>query len=172
MIEVGNRSIKERRRSTSVKIAPGGVVADYVPWYFATRSPMMFAIDRGNVPEYHGGCGPLVYLVSTVEDLQRHGCRLVFTDRNAVHDYAAHGADVDAVEIDWSLMRAKMWNNTSNEPDRMERRMAECLAHRSVPWEAIQLVATKSEPIAARVRNAIDAADHQPDVRVQPDWYF
>ena len=35
-----------------VPIGPGGAVSDYVLFYFAPRSPMMYAIHRGNVPTY------------------------------------------------------------------------------------------------------------------------
>ena len=49
-IEVGNREIKTQRRQRPVLCGPGGVVADYVPFYFAPRSPMLYAIKGGNVP--------------------------------------------------------------------------------------------------------------------------
>lgn len=42
--EVGDPSIKEARRRRAVPVPPGGTVGDYVPFYFAPRSPMMFRI--------------------------------------------------------------------------------------------------------------------------------
>ena len=45
--EVGNQGVKGLRRSRQVSVPPGGVVADYVPFYFAPRSPMMYAIHMG-----------------------------------------------------------------------------------------------------------------------------
>jgi ssDNA thymidine ADP-ribosyltransferase, DarT len=121
--EVGNREIKERRRRRPVPVPPGGTVADYVPFYFAPRSPMMYAIDRGNVPEYAGGIDPLVYLVTTIERLQETGCVVLTTDRNAVLGLAAfrHGLDGLDASVDWQLMEATWWNNTVQEPDRVER---------------------------------------------------
>ena len=68
-VEVGNRGIKERRRRRAVPVGGRGVVADYVPFYFAPRSPMLYAIAMGNVPEYTGGTDPLV--------VPRHDCRPV-----------------------------------------------------------------------------------------------
>ena len=47
--EVSNQDIKSMRRAREVPIPPGGVVADYVPFYFAPRSPMMYAIHMRNV---------------------------------------------------------------------------------------------------------------------------
>ncbi|MGH7750135.1 MAG: type II toxin-antitoxin system toxin DNA ADP-ribosyl transferase DarT, partial [Candidatus Dormibacteria bacterium] len=145
-VEVGNRNIKERRRRRAVPVSPRGAVADYVPFYFAPRSPMLYSIAMGNVPEYTGGMDPLVYLVTTADRLAELGLPMLFTDRNAVLETAYFTrdlADLDAV-IDWPLMRARMWNNTSDEPDRRERRMAECLVHRQVPWRAIEYVAART----------------------------
>ena len=38
-----------------------------------------------------------------------------------------------------------MWKNTSEEPDRLERRMAEFLVHRHVAWDLIVGVAAINE---------------------------
>ena len=81
--EVGNRDIKNQRRRARVPLPPGGVVSDYVPFYFAPRSPMMSAIAQGQVPEYGTDTSSLVYIVTTVEHLQTLGIRMLFTRRNA-----------------------------------------------------------------------------------------
>lgn len=92
-VEVGEDRIKAQRRRRVVPIAPGGVVADYVPFYFAARSPMLYTISRGNVPAYHGGQEPLVYLVTDINRVQAAGCEFVFTDRNAYYQTAAYELD-------------------------------------------------------------------------------
>lgn len=172
--EIGNRGIKERRRRRAVPIAPGGVVADYVPFYFAPRSPMLYSIYRGNVPEYAEGTGALVYLVSTIERLIEVGCAVVTTDRNAVLRYAEFRQGLDGLDglIDWPLMRARMWNDTIEEPDRMERRMAECLVHEVVPWEAFMEVHVRNVDRRAEVEAALGLGIAPGRVRVTPDWYF
>ncbi len=173
-VEVGNRSIKGRRRRRAVPVGPRGVVADYVPFYFAPRSPMLYAIAMGNVPEYTGGIDPLVYLVTTADRLAQLGLPMLFTDRNAVlktTHFTQNLADLDAL-IDWPLMRATMWSNTPSEPDRMERRMAECLVHRQVPWRAIEYVATISPARAAEAQATLARFSQGVAVRTRRDWYF
>ena len=129
--EIGNLAIKEQRRRRPVPLPPGGSVADYVPFYFAARSPMLYAIHKGAVSSYQGGQKKIVYLVSSIDTIIEHGLQFVFTDRNAALGHARYGGDpaVLADYVDWRLMEARMWNNTSSEPDRMERRMAELLVH-------------------------------------------
>lgn len=173
-VEVGNRGIKEQRRRRAVPVGPRGVVADYVPFYFAPRSPMLYAIKMGNVPEYTGGMDPLVYLGTTVDRLVKLGLPMLFTDRNAVLETACftHNlADLYAL-IDWPLMRARMWNNTPGEPDRRERRMAECLVHRQVPWRAIEYVAARTPARAAEARATLARFSQGIEVRTKHDWYF
>jgi hypothetical protein len=137
-VEVGNRGIKAERRRRTVKLQPGGVVADYAPFYYAPRSPMMSAIEHGKVPEYQDGCDRILYLVTTTQALLAGGNPVLVTDRNAVLTFAKYGSGEAALDtlVDWPLMEAIWWNNTADDPDGRERRMAECLVYQSVPWAA------------------------------------
>src|SRR6266496_4939159 len=105
-VEVGNQAIKDTRRRRPVPLPPYGVVADYVPFYFGARSPMMYVIDKGGVPTYTGGCDELVYLVSSVERLVELGLPTLFTDRNAALEFATYAADPAELNslVDWRLM--------------------------------------------------------------------
>lgn len=173
-VEVGNRGIKERRRRRVVPVGPRSMVADYCPFYFAPRSPMMSAISKGRVPEYQHGTESLLYLGTTVERLAELGLSTVFTDRNAVLEAASYSdqvADLDHM-IDWQLMEARYWADTPEEPDRRERRMAEFLVHRRVPWEAIQYVAAYSEARAVEAQATLARSCQGIRVGIKPDWYF
>ena len=172
--EIGNRDIKDRRRGRVVPIPPGGSVADYVPFYFAARSPMLFAIHMGNVPTFKGGQKKVVYLMTSVDSIVDGGLPFVFTDRNAALGLAHYGDNPSELDdhVDWELMEARMWNNTSTEPDRMERRMAELLVHRHVPWSAITGVVTRTEKRNGQASAALATVGVSTAVTVQSDWYF
>jgi hypothetical protein len=173
--EVGNAEIKARRRGRPVPCHPGGTVADYVPFYFAPRSPMLYAIDRGSVPTYQDGCDRLVYLVARVERFIELGLEVVMTDRNAVLQVASFTNYAEGVPddmIDWDLMRATYWGNTSEQPDRRERRMAECLVYPRVPWEAIDQVTTKTETTHLEATRSLANATRTVTVNVRRNWYF
>ena len=173
-VEVGNREIKERRRQRQVPVSPGGVVADYAPFYFAPRSPMMYAIEKRNVPTYSDGCDQLVYLVTTVEQIIEMGLAVVFTDRNAVLALANFTSDVDQLDtlVDWLLMEATWWNNTPQEPDRRERRMAECLVYECVPWAAFHQVVVRNEACNDQVYETLATVGVSLPIAVTPGWYF
>lgn len=174
-LEVGNQGIKAQRARRLVPVPPGGVVADYAPFYYGPRSPMMFAIHKGNVPTYSDGCDRLVYLITTLEALLVARLPVIGTDRNAVLDFARFSADATEVVamVDWPLMRARYWSNTEDDPDRRERRQAECLVHQRVPWVLISDVAAKSESVASEVRTVLAGTSDTPvRVHVRPDLYF
>lgn len=173
-IEVGNQEIKAARRSRTVPCGPGGCVADYVPFYFATRSPMLYAIHAGNVPSYQAGQADLVYLVSDVSKIVALDLPYVFTDRNATLAYARYSEDVTELDslVDWQLMNQRFWNNTTTEPERRERRMAEFLVHGSVPWEAFLGVATIDGARSEQVREVLSSVGVTTEIHVRRGWYF
>lgn len=172
--EVGDHGVKRRRRERPVPCPPGGVVADYVPFYYAPRSPVMFKLDRGGVPTYQDGCAELVYLATSVERLAATGQTLVFTDSNAALKVARFSNDVSEIDelVDWPLMSERMWNSTPDDPDRMDRRMAECLVHHAVPWAAVEMVVAKSEACASTALRALATVGATTPVVVRPGWYF
>jgi hypothetical protein len=176
--EVGDPSIKEGRRGRSVPIPPGGTVGDYVPFYFAPRSPMMFRIAcdcRDAVPgRYQGGDRPLVYFAARVSTVVDSGLAWVATDGNARVLISHFTADFDEVAtmVDWPLMRATMWNSTSQDPDRERRRMAELLIHQQAPLGLFHEVGTYSEEYAERARLALGSHPLAGRVVVRRDWYY
>lgn len=48
--DIAYQNIQGRRANRPVPIPPGGILHDYVPFYFAPRSPMLMTINSGNVP--------------------------------------------------------------------------------------------------------------------------
>lgn len=172
-MEAGEPSIKERRRRRQVPIPPGGVVGDYAPFYFAPRSPMMYSISHGNVPSFEGHHNDLIYLATTTQVLVDRGLTLLFSDRNAVLGYAKFGPEASSDQlVDWDLMQETWWHNTPEEPDRKERRMAECLVWKSVPFDCFPYIAAHGETQATKVNTILAQAGRNVAVGVRPDWYI
>ena len=170
-VDIGHRHIKERRLNRAVPVGPGGTVGDYVPFYFATRSPMLFAISHGAVEGYTEGQKPVVYLRSTVQAVADAGLRWVFTEGHAdlsFTDFFDELKDLD--KVDWDLMRAKYWNDTDEDPDRKRRRQAEFLVHKFFPWELVSYIGVYDRSIAEAVAEIIKGGS--PEVEVQRGWYY
>ncbi len=54
----------------------------------------------------------------------------------------------------------------------MERRMAEWLVHRHVPWSAIIGVAARTEERSRHASAALATVGATTIVRSRPEWYF
>jgi hypothetical protein len=114
--------------------------------------------------------------VSSTQTLREAGLTVIASNRHAELDYAEitdHDGYLDNDDfIDWPLMTARYWNNTPDDPDRKERRQAECLVHPRVPWHVIEQVATKTERARAQVELVLGRVDQPIPVVVSADWYF
>lgn len=173
---VGYTHIKERRMRRSVPLPPRGTLGDYVPFYFAPRSPMLYVIHHGGNPEYDGGQTPIVHFVSSVEAVAaaRPALRWLFTDGHAevaLSDYYDDVRKLDEV-IDWDVMRSTYWNDTQQDGDRKRRRQAEFLVHRFLPWELVSTIGVVNRAMADRVEQVLADSRHRPVVAVAPEWYY
>lgn len=177
--DVGDLAIKAARRRRAVPIEPNGVVADYVPFYFAPRSPMMYRIacdHRDAVPKrYPGGDDPLVYLVTSVDRLIDANADWVATDGNASARLTQFTNDVDRLPdlIDWPLMRERYWRDTDDDLDRERRRMAELLVHRRVTVDLLHGCAVRTTQRRGQVADLL-TTENRVDLylAVRPGWYY
>lgn len=166
-----NTEIQDRRATFAVPVPPGGMVHDYVPFYFHPRSPMLYVISRGG-SRYPTGQSPIVHLVTTVQAVS--SCRpFVFTDGHAIMSLSEYSTDLTNLgRIDWPLMRSVYWNDTASDPDRKRRRQAEFLVHEHLPWNLISAVGVYDGPRQAEVVKILEQSDHRPPVHVLPKWYY
>ena len=81
---IHNREIQDRRRVCPVPCGPGGVIHDYVSFYFCARSPMLYQLHTGRVAGYNEGQSPLIYLVSSAQKVQASGVPFVFSDGHGI----------------------------------------------------------------------------------------
>ncbi len=172
-IDIAHAHIKARRQRTKVPAGPGGCLADYVPFYFAPRSPMLYAIHTGAVAGYSGGQASVLHLVTSAEAVAQRGLDYVFTDGHAVmalSDFFDDLRDLDA--IDWQIMRERFWADTDEDPDRKRRRQAEFLVREFLPWDLITDIAVLERDIADQVQQLLSGHDHRPEVRVHRRWYY
>ena len=176
-----------KRALKTVAVAPGGTVHDYVPFYFAPRSPMLMAINSGRVQGCDWRQDDIVHLETTVERVAAHSSAFVFYDRNATLDYSQPYNDLAHLDsaVAWDLLTempnasedgfCRYWHNKHHVPryaDRMERRQAEFLVHQSVPLHVFTRIGVANAAKQALVSSQIADFGGQLRVYVMPAWYF
>lgn len=174
-VNIGHSKIKARRTQRQAPVASHGVVADYVPFYFAPRSPMLYSIHCGNVPNCTYKQTDVIYFAFDSGDIFSSALSYCFTDRNAVLAHAQFSislADFNSNFIDWPLMKERIWKNTPDDTERMERRMAEFLVHDFIPLSLLRGLAVYSDANKTYVNKIISGYQQPLRVILKPDWYF
>jgi hypothetical protein len=172
-VSIAHQHIKDRRARKAVNGAAGGMVADYVPFYFAPRSPMLYAISRGSVAGYTDGQNPIVHLVSSAEAVQTAGLTFAFTDGHAEMDISRFFTDLrDLDKVDWDIMTARYWNDTLQDGDRKRRRQAEFLVHRFFPLSLVERIGVINHTLRLQVTALFPDPDSRPPITLEPAWYY
>lgn len=172
---IGMGSIKQRRLSLPVSSHPGTHVGEFVPFYFCSRSIMLYVIHCANHPElaYRGGQQPIVHLEADLQQVvawaEANGRRWAFSLSNAGAYYTQFRTGLDRLdEISWDAVAA-----TDFRPaDVKEGKQAEFLVEESFPWSLVERVGIHSQGIAPRVAAAMQGAAHRPRVEIRREWYY
>jgi hypothetical protein len=173
------------RAQRAVPNPPGGLVHDFVPFYFAPRSPMLFAINKGAVAGCDWRQEDILHFETTVSSVTSHGEPFVFYDRNATLAFSAAYTNLDALDdtVAWDLITeqprldgyCQYWqNNISNARyvDRMERRQAEFLVKDRVPLTQITRIGIFDSAKQHEVETILTKYGVYLPVEVMRAWYF
>lgn len=181
---IAYEQIQNRRAAKQVPAGPGGTLHNYVPFHFAPRSPMLMAINGGNVDGCQYRQDDIVHLVSNAQAIRDQGLQFAFSDIHAVLDIASFFDDLNKLdEIDWPLLLeaptlvgyCKYWQNrydVARYVRRKETRQAEFLVFGEVPTEFIAEIGVNSAAGEERVRAALNGTGWAPAIRVVPGWYY
>ena len=171
---IANQSVQSHREETQIYFPPNGTLHEYVPFYFAPRSPMLYAIYKNNVDTYCGDQSRIIYLCTNVQIVLDHSYQYVFTDGHAIVEYTQQYNNVNELftAIDWELMKAKFWNNTDEDRDRKRRRQAEFLIYRFFNMNDVTEIAVKETSIRNQVQQLFAEKNFLKPIQVKPEWYF
>jgi hypothetical protein len=165
-VNIGNTEIISRR--DTVEAITGGVVNDYVPFYFGMRSPMLYNIATGyKVPKLPQA--DIIYICCTVDSLVQLPV-WCFTDGNAAVKVTTFETDISKIDdLDWVSIYAQQWKNgTNNDSDRTRKKHAEFLVREHVPKHNICKVIVLNEAVRQRVEIVIAGSRLNIPVEVNP----
>ncbi len=172
---IGMRSIKHRRLGLPVSCHTGLNVGDCVPFYFCSRSIMLYVIHCANHSElaYQGGQRPIIHLeadlTAVVQWAKENGQRWAFSLSNAGANYTQFRSRLEQLgEINWAAIATNYWS----APDIREAKQAEFLVEHRFPWHLVERIGIHSQAIAPRVAKAMVGGAHRPKVEVRRDWYY
>lgn len=166
--------IKKRRFTRAVQIGARGVLADYVPFYFCNRSPMLNAIYKGGVTGNKNTQPNIIYLVSSVEKVvNENSLSWCFTDGHGVDQLTEYYDDPkELVNIDWGIIAAWDYRDTLADNDRKRRKQAEFLVHESFPIDLIDKIGVYGSEQKQSVESILAQHPYKMPVVVEKKWYY
>lgn len=172
---IGMPDLKRTRLQRPVHVYPGTTVGNYVPFYFCSRSVMLYVISMRNHAglTYTGGQGPIVHLEADLHRVldwaDENNVRWAISLGNASALYAEFRDDRSELgELKWHLIHQRDFR----DPEVKEAKQSELLIHQFFPWELFERIGTHSDAIANAAAQAIQWCDHRPTVQRMSDWYY
>lgn len=173
--------VQNKRKNIMVTIAKGGNLHNYVPFHFAPRSPMLYAIHHDKIPEYSGGQENICYLVTNIQKIYFAKLDYVFTNGHPLmqpREFFSSTKDLN--QIDWEIFfdpqspdgYAKFWHDTSIAPDRKRRRQAEFLVYQQLKWEFIDEIGIINKEKATEIEAILNELGAKTPITVKSEWYF
>jgi len=172
-VNIGSPELIDKRASHRVPLPPGGVLSDYVPFYFTPFSPMLRNIHTGwgGIPKRANE--EIVMLVSNLHRVAAHGYPFVFTDSHAYYQWANFYSDLaDLGKIDWPLLQTRDFRRDPEDPAKFERYQAEALIHRYLPVSALLGVVCYTDSVRQAIVQQLQSRNLNLPVHVRPRWYF
>jgi hypothetical protein len=172
-VTIGNEELISRRAHREVPLRPGGVLNDYVPFYFTPFSPMMYNIHTGRGDVRQVSNTDIVILVSTLHRVAKLGLPFIFTDRHAYPVTANYYNTLESLNaIDWPLLQERNFQRDANDPEKVERYQAEALIHRHMPVDALIGAVCYTQQVKQELQEQAEGLAVALDIRCLPKWYF
>jgi len=132
-IQIGNPELILKRKNRPVDTAPGGVLGDYIPFYFTPYSMMMFNIITGhNVAMQKKE--DLVILVSSMHKIAENKIPFLFTNQHGYLSDTIYYNDLSKLDdIDWQILRMRDFKYDVDDPAKQARYQAEALVIMNYP---------------------------------------
>ncbi len=172
-VHIGNPELIVKRAAHPVPAGAGGLLNDYVPFYFTPFSPMMKNIHSGYGGIQQRSNDEIVILVSNLYRAKELGLPFVFTDGHAYYAWSNFYTDLAYLsEIDWPILQARDFRRDPDDPAKFERYQAEALIHEHCPVTTLQGMVCYSKKTKMILDTWLDERQIDMPVYVRTGWYF
>jgi ssDNA thymidine ADP-ribosyltransferase, DarT len=172
---IGMHELKAHRITRPVEGHDGLTVGGCVPFYFCSKSFMLYVIHKANHPNlaYRGGQRPIVHLEADMREVvnwaNNQGRRWAFTLGNASANYAEFRSNLDQIqEVNWAAVHGTDFST----PATKDAKQSEFLLEGGFPWGLIQRIGVIDQIIARQVFDALEGVAHRPRVEILRAWYY
>lgn len=167
---IGDNSIISTRNDFD--LPNGKKLGAYIPFYFGTRMPMLYVIQKGFNGVPVTPAKDIVYCISSVQKVVDHKLPFVFTDGHAVDGLSVFYEEKDIPNIDTILDKKAIdetyWRK-EDDLDLKRRKEAEFLVETDIPTTAIIGWVVSNEEAKKRL---LTMGIPENKIYVKPNCYF
>lgn len=161
---IANPNIQNRRSTMPVPVGPGGVVHDYVPFYFTTVNPMLLNILFSKTVDQPFIC----FIAVPIEKLSEKSVVFTNASANTVIPPTFYEDPADLNQLDWAQIDSRGWKK---QPDaERHARMAEALVYRKVPLDWIDSYIVFDDLGKQEILRCYRAAELRAP-KIEGDWF-
>ena len=172
-VSIGNQELISKRAHWPVSAAPGGVLNDYVPFYFTPFSVMMHNITTGWNGVTRHPKQDILILVASLRRVAELRMVFLFATSHANNAVVTYFNDLARLNlIDWHILQRRNFRRDPDDPAKFARYQAEALIHGHCPLSGLSGIVCCDESVKIQVERAVMAADVTLPVAARPGWYF
>lgn len=169
-IPIGDNSLIYKRNVYVLN--NGKPLGDYIPFYFGTKSPMLYVIQRGYNSVDKINPENIVYCVTTIAEIINSGIDFIFTDGHAIDSFSAEYSkdqikNIDNI-LDYNAINASIWID-ENDLDKKRRKEAEFLLSQDLPANHILGYICYNEDAKSKL---LSYGINENKIVVRPNYYF
>jgi hypothetical protein len=169
-VSIGNQELIDKRASHAFL---GGLLGDYVPFYFTPFSPMLLNIVTGRNGVRQLPQEDIVILVSSIHRLVALRRSFLFSDSHAYNRWASFYSDpADLHRIAWRLLQQRDFKRDPEQPDKLDLYQAEALVRDHVPLDALFGMVCYTDIVRDAIAAKIAARHLTLKVHTRPQLYF
>lgn len=138
-INIGDTGLIAQRTTHSVNInPPGGTLGEYVPFYFAGHSPMLYNIKTGYRGVTQRNQSEIVFVCCRLDVIIANCAEWCFTNGHAKNTMTVFYNNLnDLGKLDWNTIPLLYWNPIQADLQRQWRKQAEFLVKTHIPMNCI-----------------------------------
>ena len=109
-INIGHRQLITDRHEHPVPLPNKDNLGEYIPFYFAGHTPMLYLIKNGYKGVEQRPQEDIVFLVSTFDKIKKANLEFVFTDMNAkIAIVKFFDNESDFNKLQWDIIQSRFW---------------------------------------------------------------
>jgi hypothetical protein len=136
---------------------------------------MLLNLKTGRVAGYNEGQEPLIYLVSTAQEIQKKRIPFVFSDGHGIASFTQWFDDLQYLDkVDWGIVNLRYWADTLNDMDKQRRKQAEFLVYQFCDWSLINEIVVMNSEAKSEVENSMQQYPQEfwRLIQIRKNWYY